>query len=412
MISMETGSVFNFKFFSNSQVTVDVTDVNDNAPRFLLPVQNDDDDGGGAATTLYVSPYCPSGHVFYRLSAVDPDRSGGPVEFHLTSSDYGPFYVDQKTGSVAVVSSGATINGSFDARRPLSSESDGRQFTLRVAAVDVGGLATSVRFNVVVNRSAIIDMRFGSTSQLTADGDPNGGFAAAAGRRRSLVVGLHVTVVASVVAVSAVTTIGLLVAILIVVVSRRRRNRKRKYCVASSSSSSPAMRQYNCRTAAEEASARMRGLYNGVPSSLGLDDRSSGTATPSTSLPPSSSMVTSCAWYSSPAEMGPGDGYCDYRSATIGGGRTKMKDGSSSSGGGGGSRTSRREEVNRSATINRAGRRSPFSSPKVCLCVCGFLGCFLFFAWLGSRQLTVLEGLTVGHSSRFHTDGRTQLSGA
>jgi hypothetical protein len=360
-------------------VTVDVTDVNDNAPRFLLPIQNDDDDDD-AATTMYVSPYCPSGHVFYRLSAVDPDRSGGPVEFHLTSGGYGPFFVDQKTGSVAIVSTGAAINGSFDARRPLSAESDGRQFRLRVAAVDVGGLASSIQFNVVVNRSAIIDTRFGSTSQLTSDADPNDGVATAAGRRRGLVVGLHVTVVASVVAVSAVTTIGLLIAILIVVVTRRRKNRKRKYCVASSlsASSSPTMRQYNCRTAAEEASARMRGLYNGVPSSVGLDERDTGSATPSTSLPPSSTMATSCAWYSSPAEMGPGDGYCDYRSATIGGGRTKTKESSGSNGGGGGMRLLRREESNRSATINRAGRRSPFSSPKVCLCVCGFLGCFFF----------------------------------
>ena len=360
----------------HNQVTIEITDINDNAPMFSFPPTkpNADDFTNDFAATVHISPLCSVGHVFFRLSAIDRDRTAGVVEFHLTDDDHGPFSNDRKTGNVIVTSNGAAANSSSDPRLPLSTETDGRLFALTVAAVDAGGLATSGRLNIVVNRSATIDFRFVSKTMSMSDSDPSGSHSVAANRRRSLVVGLHVTVVASVVAVSAIATIGLLIAILIVVIARRRKNRKRKFCVASklSLSSSPNAHQYNCRAAAEEASARLRSQCGNATPSLrfGVGDNPIATGgTSSAPLTPSSGLVTSCAWYSTPAEMGPGDGYGDYRATTAGTGRSKTKAKENGNGGGGTVSALKWDEgsyINHVATGSRTGsRRSPFGSPKV-----------------------------------------------
>lgn len=311
-------------------MTISVDDVNDNPPRFLFPVSPN-------ADSVYVSPYCRSGHVITTLSATDPDKLAGTIEYHLTDDGRGPFAVDQQTGKVFLFS---VTNGS-DLYRPLHDEPDGRTFTISVTAVDFGGLATSSQLSIVVNRSAVIDIRSGAMTSSDYDSSATGG-GAVVGHRRSLVVGLHVTLVASVVAVSTVATIGLLVAIFIVLVTRRRKNYNRKYCVAALSPAS-AERQYNCRTAAEEASARQQRSPT-VTSSRDANGNAAGT------LP-----STACAWYSSPPDA---DGYTwstnvgGCRSATLG----KKGDGL----------TSRSQNVFGSNSGGKTGcRRSPFSSPKV-----------------------------------------------
>lgn len=138
-------------------VTVYVSDENDNPPSFVFP--------SASNRTVQVSAKAPVNHVFSKVLALDPDGGhnaritysidvGGGREtvhdadsYRVSGTDDGRYFdVDAKYGFVIV-------------NRPLL-EADGRTFELRVVASDHGvpPITASETLLVVVNRSVFISI--------------------------------------------------------------------------------------------------------------------------------------------------------------------------------------------------------------------------------------------------------------
>ncbi|XP_067673712.1 protocadherin beta-14-like [Haliotis asinina] len=110
-------------------VTLNIDDVNDNAPRFTQP-----------SYSATIPSTAPIGTVVLIATAVDPDMAyGGTVQYTVITKDlfaYQAFDVNLYTGLIAV-------------KMPLVTQK-GRDLHLKVIATDGGGLQTPVDVTITV----------------------------------------------------------------------------------------------------------------------------------------------------------------------------------------------------------------------------------------------------------------------
>lgn len=233
-------------FTATTQITVRVTDVNDNRPAFVFPPSP----GGGGGTVVVVSGRAPVGLRVARLKALDPDAGeNASLTYYVSGgSAQNLFSVDPQTGFVSVRHS----LGPFVGRPGL---------LLGVSVRDAGDppMANSAELEIVVSMTTAGDDELEMAVAVETDG-------------------VFVVVLAMTSSIAAIFVAGVVVVVCVV---RRRRRRRPLTCDvykdSSSTSSSAASIFYHevRRTRANNSSNRS--TEDPSPASLGqLMERSSG----------------------------------------------------------------------------------------------------------------------------------------